>query len=131
VNAPDQHGRASRRDPGPPPSAMRPWTPGSWALEIHGRGTDGEGGSGYADRPARLLACDLRFHGSCSLSQSPHLYFLWCSSEDSVLIRGFQGVRSAGGRAAGLPSLRPVGRRADQDRDCRHLRPTHTQTHTA
>src|SRR5487761_1037564 len=48
-----------RRDSGQPPSAMRPWTPGSWALEIHGRGTDGEGGSGYADRPARLLAPDL------------------------------------------------------------------------
>lgn len=24
--------------------------PGSWGLEIHGRGADGEGGSGYTDR---------------------------------------------------------------------------------
>ena len=36
----DQRLYVSRRDSGPPPSAMRPWTPGSCALEIHGRGTD-------------------------------------------------------------------------------------------
>jgi hypothetical protein len=58
----DQRLCASRSDSGPPPSAMRPWTQGSWGLEIHGRGTDGEGGSGYADRPARLLASDLAIH---------------------------------------------------------------------
>jgi hypothetical protein len=46
----DQRGRRPRRDCGSSPPAMRPWTPGSWALEIHGRGTDGGGGSGYADR---------------------------------------------------------------------------------
>jgi hypothetical protein len=45
--------------------------PCSEALEIHGRGTDGEGGSGYADRPARLLASDLPFQAASSLSASP------------------------------------------------------------
>nr|ABK91970.1 hypothetical protein [uncultured bacterium] len=50
---------------------MRPWTPGSWTLEIHGRGTDGEGASGYADRPAWLLASDLAVQGVGSLLSSP------------------------------------------------------------
>jgi len=40
---------------------MRPWTPSSWPLEIHGRGADDEGRSGYADRLPRLLASDLLF----------------------------------------------------------------------
>ena len=45
----DQHGRASRRDSGPPPSAMRPWASGSGAAES----TDGHGRRGQercADR---------------------------------------------------------------------------------
>jgi hypothetical protein len=46
---------------------MRPWPLGSWALEIHGRGTDGEGGSGYADRPPGFwpLACHFRLPTHC------------------------------------------------------------------
>jgi hypothetical protein len=52
------------------PSAMRPWTLGSWALEIHGRDTDGEGGSGYADRGARFLASDLATQDACALLSS-------------------------------------------------------------
>jgi hypothetical protein len=40
---------------------MRPGTPGSQDPEIHGRGTDGAGGSGYADRPTRLWATTCRF----------------------------------------------------------------------
>jgi hypothetical protein len=58
----DQRLSVSRRVFGLPPSAMRPWTPGSCALEIHGRGTDGEGGSGYADRSPGFwpLACHFR-----------------------------------------------------------------------
>jgi hypothetical protein len=45
----------SRRDLGPPPSAMRPWAPGSGAA---GR-TDGHGRRGqerYADRPQERCA---------------------------------------------------------------------------
>ncbi len=70
----DQHGRASRCDFTPPPSAMRPWAPNFGAekstdrgRKIHGR----NGGSGYADRPARFLPSDLRFYDACSSSPSP------------------------------------------------------------
>jgi hypothetical protein len=70
-NVADQRLRVSGRVGGLLPSAMRPWPPGSWGLEIHGRGTDGGGGSGYADCPARLLACDLPLQAAGSLSASP------------------------------------------------------------
>jgi len=72
----DQHIRASMRDFGLPPSAMRPWAPGSGDRAAHGRrrngprtdaeeATDGAGGSGYADRLALLLAPDLLLQASC------------------------------------------------------------------
>ena len=40
---------------------MRPWTHGSWALEIHGLGTDGGSGSGYADRPPGYVSLTWHF----------------------------------------------------------------------
>ena len=57
----DQRIRRTRRVYGPPPSAMRPWVPGSGGRACHGRrrtsprtgaekATDGARGSGYADR---------------------------------------------------------------------------------
>ena len=68
----DQHIRVSMRDLGLPPSAMRPWVPGSVGRAARGRmrngprtgaaeATDGAGGSGYADRPPRLFTSDLAF----------------------------------------------------------------------
>ena len=54
AGAAGQRLRRSRRDCGPPPSAMRPWSPGSGATEsTDGRGkpTDEGGRSGYTDRP--------------------------------------------------------------------------------
>jgi hypothetical protein len=58
----DQRIRRSRRVCGPPPSAIRPWVPGSGVRAGHGRArtsprtgaekaTDGAGGSGCTDRP--------------------------------------------------------------------------------
>ena len=68
----DQRIRRSRRISGPPPSAICPWTPSSWAPCVHGRArtsprtgaekvTDGAAGSGHADRPRGLppLTCSL------------------------------------------------------------------------
>ena len=55
ADAADQHGRASRRVSGPPPSATRPWASGSGAAES----TDGHGRRGQercADRPRERRA---------------------------------------------------------------------------
>jgi hypothetical protein len=41
VDAPDQRVRASRRDSGLPPSAMRPWAPGFGGRTGHGRRRNG------------------------------------------------------------------------------------------
>jgi hypothetical protein len=74
VHAADQHERASRRDPGLPTSAMRPWAPGPEGAEC----TDGHGRRGWercadrpeersADRSARRMAADLAFQAAGSL----------------------------------------------------------------
>ena len=78
-----------RRDLGPPPSAMCPWTPGSGVRAVHrpwqndhGRArtsprtgakkaTDGAGRSSYADRPRPDSPSDLAFQDACSVSSSP------------------------------------------------------------
>ena len=85
----DQRVRRSRRDCGLPPSAMRPWAPGSGGRTAHGRrrnwprtrakrptdaggkATDGAGGSGHADRSRPDSRPDLPFQDACSLSPSP------------------------------------------------------------
>lgn len=57
-NTADQHEPGSSSDPGLPPSAMRPWIPGSGGLRVTDgprTGTDGAGGNGYADRPSGFL----------------------------------------------------------------------------
>jgi hypothetical protein len=74
----DQRIRPSRRVCGPPPSAMRPWAPGSVGRAAHGRArtsprtgaekaTDGAGGSGYANRshPDSPLTCRFRMPARC------------------------------------------------------------------
>lgn len=87
----DQHGRASRHDPGLPPSAMRPRAPDSGVVRTTAGGgrnpgprrngprsgtekaTDGAGASGYADHPTRLCSSDLAFQGaSCCRHRSLH-----------------------------------------------------------
>jgi hypothetical protein len=74
----DQRGRASRRESGLPPSAMRPCAPAWEAAEstdAHGRrGWErcaGHPKERYADRPAWCLAAELPFQVACSLSPSP------------------------------------------------------------
>jgi hypothetical protein len=60
------------RDLGLPPSAMRPWVPGSVGRAARGRrrngprtgaaeATDGAGGSGYADRPPAFVPLTWHF----------------------------------------------------------------------
>jgi hypothetical protein len=67
--------RAPRRVCWLPPSAVRPWTPGSGVRVVHrpwrnrprtgaDRPTDGADESGYADRPPGFLGSDLAFHDS-------------------------------------------------------------------
>ena len=93
--------RHSRRVCGPPPSAMRPWVPGFGGLAAHGRArtsprtgagkaTDGAGGSGYADRPARIpsLTCHFRMPARC-LRRPRHRVLPRC--------RGCQGLRRCTG----------------------------------
>jgi hypothetical protein len=53
-----------------PPCVRGPVGPGSCALEVYGRGTGGEGGSGYADRPSGFSASIMAFQDA-RLSLSP------------------------------------------------------------
>jgi hypothetical protein len=78
----------SRRDLGPPPSAMRPWVPGSARSTdrrrlAHGRprtgprtragkATDGAGGSGYADRFHLNSRPDLAFQLVAGIPEFSH-----------------------------------------------------------
>jgi len=117
----DQRGRHSRRDFGPPPSAMRPCAPGFGVRAVDGpsrnrprtatdQPTDGAGGSGYADRSRPDSRSDLPFQDACSMSPSP-------SSPGVFLgVLGAEGLGDAlvgGGRLA----VDAVGVDLQQDRD--------------
>jgi hypothetical protein len=107
ADAADQRIRGSRRDSGPPPSAMRPCVPGLEAA----RRTGGHGRRGWercADRAVRCLACDLAFQDAYLLSSSPLSpggepwdtgTALWSRFGDwrGVVLEGDRGWRSRGG----------------------------------
>ena len=69
ARAADQRVRASRHESGPPPSAMRPWTPDSRALEIHGRARTGRVGAVMPTVQPRFLplTCRFRMAARCRL----------------------------------------------------------------
>jgi hypothetical protein len=139
----DQRVRRSRRDSGLPPSAICPCAPG---LGNPRTGTDGGGGSGHADRPARFLASELAFQPAISSRprnsrrRAPINLFAdrirlrrpRRAGHDPDALRGEHGAERAGELPRPVPDRVGTARRPSGDRYCAGVRASClTSAHTA